>query len=150
MRVTFALAGQPRGKGRPRVSVRRTENPAQPAFARVYTPAKTRHYEAALAFQAQAAMVGKRLLEGQLRVLMTAVFSVPASWSKRKRGSALSGALRPTKKPDADNILKCCDALNGVVFKDDSQIVDARVTKWYGPAPELEVTVEEIAVLTPA
>lgn len=146
MRVSFTLAGEPRGKGRPRISVTRSENPAAPTFARAYTPAKTRHYEAALQFAAQQAMEASGLapLEGPLRLVMIAVFGIPASWSKRKRADALAGILRPTKKPDADNCMKCADALNGVVFRDDAQIVDAQVLKWFGPVPQLEVTITEL------
>ncbi|WP_460268332.1 RusA family crossover junction endodeoxyribonuclease [Clostridium sp. CTA-17] len=39
---------------------------------------------------------------------------------------------KPTKKPDVDNIAKIIlDSLNGVAYKDDSQIVDLRIIKSY-------------------
>ena len=43
-----------------------------------------------------------------------------------------SGKLKPCKKPDADNIAKVVsDALNGIVYEDDSQICDLNVKKLY-------------------
>lgn len=37
---------------------------------------------------------------------------------------------RDTTKPDIDNVLKAVlDALNGVAYKDDSQVVEVRVVK---------------------
>ena len=38
------------------------------------------------------------------------------------------------KRPDADNYAKICqDAMNGIAFRDDSQIIDLRVSKAFGP-----------------
>ena len=71
-----------------------------------------------------------------------AYFSVPKSASKKKRAAMLTGDIRPTKKPDMDNILKTvADALNGIAYRDDSQIVRAIVDKYYDTAPRLIVTI---------
>lgn len=51
----------------------------------------------------------------------------------------------PTSKPDPDNIMKGLDALNEVVFRDDKQIVDARVIKSYSERPALRIEIVEIA-----
>lgn len=147
MRVSFRLAGKVRGKGRPRFRVVRTESPDPSkalAFGSAYTPAQTRHYEAALTFAAQQAMGSTKPFEGEVRLLFVAVFEVPKSWSKAKRVAALAGHIRPTVKPDFDNVAKMTDALNGVVFLDDKQVVSGTVEKWYGPAPELEITITEL------
>lgn len=49
----------------------------------------------------------------------------------------LAGQIRPTVKPDCDNVSKIIlDALNGVAFKDDSQVVGLWVEKWYVPESE--------------
>ena len=95
--VIVELPGEPVAKGRPR-------------FARghVYTPDKTRIYENSLALAARLAMRGRTLLEGPLTVVVYAFRSIP-----------------PTRRPDADNHLKILDALNGICWKDDAQIVDA-------------------------
>lgn len=73
--------------------------------------------------------------EKPVRVYIQANFKAPKSWSKRKKAQAALGMYRPTKKPDADNIAKAiCDALNGVAYKDDKQIVELKVEKYYAPS----------------
>ena len=53
--------------------------------------------------------------------------------------------IKPTKKPDADNIVKIiCDALNGVAYKDDTQVVELDFKKVYG---EFEKVIVEIVEL---
>lgn len=132
--ITIRLAGEPRGKGRPRISTRHGQ-------VRNFTPEKTRNYEAALKMAGQAVMNGSPPLEGPLAVIVIAAFAVPASMSKGKRLMALSGMLHPTKKPDIDNIAKTFDALNGVVWVDDKNIIRADVRKVYSITPELTIQV---------
>ncbi len=72
---------------------------------------------------------------------MFAMMAIPASWSKRKRLDAIEGRLRPTTKPDWDNIAKVIDALNHVVWADDASVVDGLVRKFYSETPELVVQV---------
>jgi Holliday junction resolvase RusA-like endonuclease len=132
--ITIRLAGEPRGKGRPRISTRN-------GFARAYTPEKTRNYEAALRMAGQDAMAGRPPLDGAISVVIVAALSIPDSMSKGKRLMALSGSLHPTKKPDADNIFKCLDALNGVVWTDDKNIVRADFMKVYAAEPCLTIQV---------
>lgn len=134
-KVAFQLPGHPKGKGRPRAVVRG-------GFARVYTPAETRSYEGMIRLAAEKAMRGRPPTERPVIVMMAAVFDIPKSFSKARRSAALDGGEFPAKKPDLDNIVKAVvDAMNGVVFKDDSQIVSARYSKVYGPAPMVAVTV---------
>ena len=133
--VTFFVPGAPQGKGRPRF-VRAT--------GRVYTPAKTESYEATLRLFAHQAMAGRAPFgKGEpLSCSVVATFAVPASWSNRKRLSAYAGTIYPTGKPDFDNVLKVLgDALNGVVWHDDAQIVGGSLAKRYGEKPGLAVEV---------
>lgn len=141
--VRIVLAGEPKGKGRPRFSVRGGK-------PRAFTPAATRTYEDVLRYTAQEAM-GRRLpLTGPLEMSMLAVMPVPSSWSKAKRADALAGWVQPTGKPDMDNMLKMCDALNYVVFGDDAQITTlGRVWKRYGERPRVELVIRP-APLVPA
>lgn len=68
----------------------------------------------------------------QLRMHIEAYFAIPKSFSKKKKEAALNCDIRPTVKPDCDNISKnICDALNGIVFADDKQIVSLEVDKYY-------------------
>jgi Holliday junction resolvase RusA-like endonuclease len=130
--IEITLLGAPMGKERVRFSRQ---------SGRTYTPERTVNYESRLALAAQNVMAGRPLLDGPLRVDIVAAMPVAKSWSKRAAASALSGETRPTKKPDWDNFGKILDALNLVVWVDDSQIVDGRVQKFYSAAPSLTVRV---------
>lgn len=56
----------------------------------------------------------------------------------------LQGKILPTKKPDCDNIAKIiCDALNGVAYDDDKQIVALKVTKIYSDEPRVIVWISD-------
>ena len=56
----------------------------------------------------------------------------------------ITDEIKPTKKPDADNIAKAvCDALNGIAYKDDSQVVDLTVRKYYSKFPRVQVFISE-------
>ena len=134
--MTFSIPGEPVGKGRPRV-VRKG------AFTQTYTPEKTATYEnlVKLEFQRQCQ---ERFTDQQLHMHIKAYFGLAKTDSKRKREAKLCGAIRPTKKPDADNILKCvADARNGLAYNDDCQIVRAVVEKRFAIIPHVDVTIEE-------
>lgn len=138
--VTFVVPGTPVGKGRPKVSSRGGK------FAQLYTPEKTANYEGLVAHTGQSAMNGRPLIEGAVFVDLDIRLPVPASWSKRKQLLALDGQVFPTKKPDADNVIKAIfDGLNGVVWKDDVQVVSAQMQKRYSSVPGVRVLVREIS-----
>lgn len=70
---------------------------------------------------------------------------IPKSFSKKKHDLALGGYIRPTVKPDCDNIAKNInDAMNGIVFPDDKQIVCLTVRKWYAEIEKVEIRISEI------
>lgn len=144
--IRIELPGEPRGKGRPRSRVAWTKS--DKPFVAVYTDAETRKYETALAWAAKAAMRGHSPLMGPLAVTVRAFFTVPKSWTIKKRDAALTDVVRPTGAPDCDNIAKMIDALNGIVWRDDSQIVEIEITKRYGERAVLFVEVDELEVWT--
>ena len=131
--IQVILDGAPIGKGRPRFSFRSK-------FPRAYTPAKTRSYEARLRGAAIKAMGSRKPFDGAMWVTVNAWLPIPASWSAIKRRRALSGDIRPTGRPDIDNIVKAaCDALNGIVWTDDSRITELSVYKSYSDLPSLVI-----------
>lgn len=135
--VTIRLPGPPRGKGRPRFG-RRGD------FVAVWTDQKTSSYEEALSEAGLNAMGSREPRLGAVSVRIEAAISIPESWSKKKREAALAGDLMPTGKPDFDNISKIVgDALNKIVWKDDSQIINASFRKFYAEVPGLIVSVWE-------
>lgn len=137
--IKFTVPGAPVGKGRPKVSTRGGK------FAKMYTPEKTANYETLVALAAQQAMVGRTLLSGPVEVQMAILLPIPASWSKKKQAAAIAGQVYPTKKPDADNVVKAIfDGINGVVWNDDVQACDILVRKRYAETPGVQVLVKPI------
>lgn len=136
--MKIIIPGVPVGKGRPKFST-------HGGFPKAYTPAKTANYEnlVKLAFQQSNEKPFER--DAQLRAEIKAFFPIPKSTSKKKRAEMLDGRIRPTKKPDADNIAKSIlDALNGLAYYDDAQICSLAVIKLYGEAPRAEITIKEV------
>jgi Holliday junction resolvase RusA-like endonuclease len=133
----FTIYGDPVPKGRPRFSTRGK-------FPVVFTPEKTKNYESEVAMMAKAAMGSSEPLEGALEAFIYVTFPVPASYSKKRTEACLNDSEKHTKKPDLDNVIKIClDGMNGIIFKDDSQITSIHSTKVYGEIAKVEVLVRE-------
>lgn len=129
------VEGNIRGKQRPRFNSK---------ARRTYTPKDTVNYEnwVRLCYQQQCG----RQLEGSIRATIIAYYKIPKSYSKTKRLDCTLEILRPTKKPDADNIAKIIlDSLNGIAYDDDSQVVDLRVIKKFTEESErVEIELHEV------
>ena len=135
--VNYIVYGEPVGKGRPRFARRGT-------FVSTYTPQKTKTYEDEIRMMATAAMGASEPLDTPVTVAIYIRVGIPASYSKQKRKDALSGVLKPTKKPDLDNVAKChLDAIQGIIIFDDKLVVNLHVTKVYAETPAVEVMVKE-------
>lgn len=135
MNVSFHIPGQPSGKGRPRFARRG-------AFVATYTDSKTASYENLVKLAASQAMGGRDLIDVPVSVVVGMYHQIPKSWSKKKKNGALSGAILPAVKCDMDNCIKAVfDALNGVVWVDDVQVVELKSIKRYDNIPRVEVTV---------
>lgn len=135
--ICFEIPGPPQGKARPRVV--RAKNGA----SLTYTPDKTVAYEELVRLRFESTAQGFRFPDdAQLAIQITAYYPVPKSKSKRICADMIAGAIRPTKKPDCDNIVKIiCDALNELAYKDDSQIVTTQIAKYYAEAPRTFVKI---------
>ncbi|MDE5977460.1 MAG: RusA family crossover junction endodeoxyribonuclease, partial [Turicibacter sp.] len=113
----------------------------------VYTPQPTINYENYVkwCYSDYANQHGWALLENALGAEIKVIVPIPKSDSKKIRALKLSGQIRPTMKPDADNIAKSVlDALNGIAYVDDKQIVKLMVDKWYGEEPCVHVKLIEL------
>lgn len=133
--LTVVVPGPIRGKARPRFT--RTGHAFTPA-----TTVSAENWVRACAVD----QVGTPVLDGPLALRVDVTVQIPASWPRRRRQDALEGRLRPTGKPDADNVLKLIgDALNGVVWKDDAQLVEVTLVKRYADAPGATLTIQEAA-----
>lgn len=134
--IAFTIPGQPVAKGRPKFARRG-------AHVMAYTPAKTASYENLVKLAAAEVMRGAEPTAGPIALDVTLNLQIPASWSQKKRAAAVLGAICATKKPDADNVLKGIkDGCNGIVWKDDAQVVDIRLKKRYSETPGAEVRVK--------
>lgn len=137
--VTVMLPGDPVPKGRPRFRIVKPRG--RPQFVSVYTDAATAAYERALAAEGQIAMRGRKPLDEALSVAVEAFIGVPDSWSAKKRVAAITGDIQPVSRPDIDNFVKTLDALNKIVWTDDSLIVAMQSFKRYSEWPRLRVSV---------
>lgn len=139
MYMFFEVPGTPRGKQRPRV-VRQNGRTIS------FTPDQTVQYENLVRWCYKTAENSKRFPDDMpLKVIINAYYEIPKSASKKKRAQMIDGELRPTKKPDADNIAKIiCDALNGIAYRDDAQVVTCIINKRYSEEPSVSVEIEEI------
>jgi len=135
--IEFYIYGVPIPEGRARFT----------KTGRAYTPEKTRVFKnhvqlAALSATIEAAMLGP--LSGALRMTLDFTLPIPPSWTKRKQDQASAQLLRPTGKPDCDNLAKAVmDGCNGVMYFDDAQIVALSVRKRYGLVPHVCVIIDE-------
>ena len=124
--IDIVIHGKPVGKARPRFGRRKDGG------VMTYTPRETKNYEQSVAALAQCAMMGKPMMQGPLRVTISAYFQ-----HKTKTGYHIS-------RPDLDNIVKAIlDGLNGVVFEDDAAVASIVATKQYGEE-RVEVIVENV------
>lgn len=137
MKAKFVVLGEPQGKGRPKFS--RAGNHVQ-----TRTSDETVIYENLIKTEYQRQCGGLRFQDGdQLDVRIMAFYAIPASVSKKRRRMMLDRQIRPGKKPDWDNIGKVVtDSLNQVAYRDDAQVVDAQVRKFFSEQPRLEVTIQ--------
>lgn len=131
-KIEFEIPGKPIGKGRPRMT----------RAGHTYTPKETVNYENLV----KTCYPGDMFPDGsQLCVSIIAWYQIPKSVSKKKREEMIMHTLRPTVKPDLDNIAKSvCDALNGVAYRDDSMIVQLTVQKLYSDVPKVSVTIYDL------
>lgn len=77
---------------------------------------------------------------GEVELYLSVRRPLLAGWPPYKRLLAELGYLRPEVKPDYDNYAKILtDAMRGVLFQDDSQVVVGQVEKVYSLTPGLGV-----------
>ena len=130
--TNFTIPGDPQGWTRTR-----TNN------GQFFTAPETRAYQNSVRWMAKAN--GVQLIEGPVSVAIVAHYRVPATASRKRKASMLSGEEFPTKKPDIDNVVKnILDALNAMAWVDDAQVVSLNVQKLWSEEPRVEVTVENL------
>lgn len=139
MTICFNIPGKPFGKQRPKFTRRG-------GFPHAVTPKETVVYENLVKLSYKEQEGNKRFPDtAMIEVSITAYYDIPKSTSKKRKALMVEGKLRPTKKPDADNICKCIlDALNGIAYHDDAAVVTATISKRYSDRPHVEVVMWEL------
>ena len=137
--ITFLVEAKPQGKARARTFYDKRADKM-----RSVTPQQTKSYEDLIRWSYKAAG-GQYMGEKLIKVEIQAFYPIPKSWSKKKRNDAIFERIRPTTKPDCDNTIKVVlDALNGVAYYDDKQVVSVSCDKYYGETGYLRVKIQEI------
>jgi len=134
--ISFTVYGSPSGKARPKFA--KIGNHMQSYQTKEQNAAenyiKMAYLEAAKGFY----------FTGALAMQVIAYFPIPKSVSKKKKEQMLLGEIRPTIKPDCDNILKSiADSLNKIAYDDDKQIVSAIFDKFYSGRPRTFIELKE-------
>lgn len=138
MTLRFTVTGEPRGKGRPRF------NPRNPN-SRPRTPEDTLAYENLIGWEFRSQCRDRFPEKEPLEMLIRAYYAIPSSESKKKKALMEQGEIRPTKKPDIDNVVKVyADALNHLAYHDDAQVVKIVCEKYYSNEPRVEVRLSSI------
>lgn len=128
----YIIEGEAVSKGRPRFT----------RAGHTYTPKRTRDYEKLVrdSLELQKA----ELMEEPLLMKVDIYKGYLKSWTIKQREQAESGELQPFRRPDVDNYVKSIlDAADGVLYKDDAQIIRLEVEKHYDKEPRVEITIGE-------
>ncbi len=138
--IAFTVPGTPIPKLRARH--RHVKTKAGREFTTSYTPDKTVKFERRVRDCALFVMSSKEMFTGPLALRVIFRMPVPPSWSAKKKAAAIAGSVHHVSRPDFGNLLKSVeDAMNGVVYKDDSAIVSVSGHKCYDDFPGVEITV---------
>ena len=142
MELTFEIPGKPQGKGRPIVTKHGT-----------FTPQRTVSYENLIKVEYERQCGAQRFPDDTpLSMTIIANYAPPRSAPKKRRAEMLLNTQRrPMVKPDMDNVVKVvCDALNGLAYRDDVQIVQLFAVKRFAETESVTVTLREAEGFAPS
>lgn len=135
MNLLFEIPGNIQPQERPRFST-------FSGHVRAVDPIKSRDFKHFVKMVA-AEHAPAALIETEIHLFVDIYRPIPKSFSKKKRAEAILGLLRPTKKPDLDNLVKGIkDGLSKVIWQDDAQIVEMTVRKFYSENPRAVVKLD--------
>lgn len=113
-------------------------------FVRTYDPKKTADFKKQL-HQLATAQFTDEPLTGSLKVEIKFYRAIQKSISKKEHDKRAKNEHRPSVKPDLDNYIKSSlDALTGVIWADDNEIVDLATGKYYAEHPHIELKINQL------
>lgn len=137
--ITFHVPGIPQTAGSKRAFVIPGKNGGKARAIVTDTNPRGKDWRATI--QQVAAEHFTEPMEGPLRVSLGFGLLRPKGHSG-KRGLKPSAPSHPAVKPDLIKLARCAeDALTGLAWQDDAQIVDEHLTKDYAASPGMRVTV---------
>jgi Holliday junction resolvase RusA-like endonuclease len=111
-------------------------------FTITYTDKKTKAAEETFIALATEHKPEQPIL-GPIYLMVDFRMPIPKSTSKKRTQLMHYGNIKHTKRPDLDNLCKLVkDAMNGIFWKDDSQIIHMDVSKGYDLVPQTKVLLE--------
>lgn len=138
MQIEFIIEG----KVKPKQSFRYTRQGFK------YTPRDVKQYARDIQYSFYAKYpkwLPSMFFEKPLRAEIEVFIKIPKGFSKIKKQRAIAGEIRPLVKPDIDNCTKnIFDALNGIVYPDDKQIVELSIKKFYSETEFVKVNITEV------
>lgn len=138
--IKFIIPGCVCGKQRSRSRHIRTKDNRE--FNINYTPKKTVNYETLIQELFYIKYKNHSLILDPISMIINAYYPIPKSASKKKRELMLSDKIRPAIRPDFDNVEKIfADALSGIAYKNDNQVVDSEFHKYYSDNPRTEIII---------
>lgn len=136
--IQFTIPGFVQAQERPRFS-------RMGKGVRTHDAPKSRSYKELVKLVAWENKPQKLILE-PLRLEVDVYLMPPKKYhTKPKQALISSGDLRPTTKPDIENLLKgIMDGMTGIIYRDDSLVVELVAKKFYSLTPRAEVRVIEL------
>jgi len=132
MRVSFEIPTTPYGKARHRTGIN----------GMMYKDKVTENFENLVKVMYQKAT--KHFFEDAIELYFVFNFSIPESYSKKKKKSITDGEIKYTKKPDIDNLIKSImDGLNKTAYKDDSQVYKIGAKKQFAERDSIQVVIKD-------
>lgn len=134
MKLTIPI--EPVAQGRPRLTTKG-------GYAHAYDPPKSRAYKKQMQAYIKKHYPDVTPSSSPLVITLRFYRKIPKSFSKTKTQQAEEALLVPVTKPDLDNYIKgTLDALNGIAWADDKQIVGIYASKRYSATPRTEIEID--------
>jgi len=137
-KIQFEIPGDVQAQQRPRFS-------RMGKGVKAIDPDESRNYKSFVRLIA-AEYAPETIITDDIKLTIDVYRKIPKSFSKKKHQMAIDGVVRPTTKPDIDNLAKGIkDGLSKVLWHDDSQVIELVARKWYSDSPKAVVTVEWVS-----